>query len=254
MYQSRERDRDRRHLGSTTSGLEFYDRDILPESDSTGLVYTGPVLCYSSKVNHSDLMTKQEELALIEAAQADDQKALNQILDKYERLCHKLARKFSFTATNHDHEDLVQEGRIGLIQAIRTFDPTVGASPLTWFYYHVRGQIASAGRSDRKQPKYPHSIEDCPRAYNVEDPAQEIELHDDLPRNLVSRLIEECCGGMHTKRAKIVMDRYGLLGRQELRNCECAEKYGITKYAVTSHTASFKRKAREMFPHLEAFV
>ena len=34
----------------------------------------------------------------------------------------------------------------------------------------------------------------------------------------------------------------------------CAEKYGITKYAVTSHTSSFKRKARQHFPHLADFV
>ena len=50
------------------------------------------------------------------------------------------------------------------------------------------------------------------------------------------------------------MDRYGLLGRKELRNCEAAAKYGITKYAVNSHTGTFKRKARELFPHLKDFI
>ena len=218
-------------------------------------VYTGPILCYNNKVNQSnDDMSKQQDIQLTTAAQAGDQDARLELLQKYERLCHKLARKFGFTATNHDHEDLVQEGRIGLMQAIKTYDESHGASFMTWAYYHVRGQIASAGRFDRKQPKYPHSIEDCPRAYNVEDPAQEVVVRDDLPRGIVRKIIEECCGGLHTKRAKIVMDRYGLLGQRELRNCECAEKYGITKYAVTSHTSSFKRKARVQFPHLADFV
>lgn len=125
---------------------------------------------------------------------------------------------------------------------------------MTWAYYHVRGRIASAGKSDRKQPKFPRSIEDCPRAYNVEDPTQNPVVKDDLPANLALKLIEECCGGLHTKRAQIVMDRYGLLGNPELRNCECAKKYGLTKYAINSHTYQFKKKVRARFPELASFV
>jgi len=219
------------------------------------IVYTGPILCYNCTVNPiPDSMSKQQDIDLAIAAQSGNKRSRFELLQKYERLCHKLARKFKFTASNHDHEDLAQEGRIGLLHAIDTYDPSHGASFMTWAYYHVRGQIASAGRFDRKQPAYPRSIEDCPRAYNIEDPTQEVVVRDDLPRDIVRKIIEECCGGMHTKRAKIVMDRYGLLGRKELRNCECAEKYGITKYAVTSHTSSFKRKARIAFPHLADFV
>lgn len=202
----------------------------------------------------TSFMTLHEELDLIVLAQQGNKKALGEMIAKYERLCHKLARKFAFTANSHDHDDLVQEAKIGLIKAIKSYDPSHGAKPITWFYYAIRGHVVSAGRSDRKQPSYPYSIEDCPRAYNIEDPTQEVALQDDLPRNLVQKLIERCCGGMHTKRAKIVMDRYGLLGRKELRNCECAEKYGITKYAVTSHTSGFKRKARLCFPELAQFV
>ena len=220
------------------------------------VVYTGPILCYNSNSSpiNEELMSKQQDIQLATAAQAGDDQAKLELLQKYERLCHKLARKFKFTATNHDHEDLAQEGRIGLLHAIETYDQSHGASFMTWAYYHVRGQIAGAGRFDRKQPSYPRSIEDCPRAYNIEDPTQEAIVRDDLPHGIIRKIIEECCGGLHTKRAKIVMDRYGLLGHKELRNCECAEKYGITKYAVTSHTSSFKLKARQHFPHLADFV
>jgi len=214
--------------------------------DDFGAVYLYP--------ETTDFMTLQEELNLIIQAQSGDEQALNGMIAKYERLCHKLARKFAFTANSHDHDDLVQEAKIGLIKAIHSYESDRGAKPITWFYYAIRGHVVSAGRADRKQPSYPYSIEDCPRAYNVEDPSQAVVVRDDLPRNLIEKLIEKCCGGMHTKRAKIVMDRYGLLGRKELRNCECAEKYGITKYAVTSHTSGFKRKARLCFPELAQFV
>ena len=211
-------------------------------------------LCYNIHMHPETTMQSHDEYDLIKQAQHGDQTATTAMLIKYERLCHKLARKFSFTAPSFQHEDLVQEGRIALLEALKTYETGHGATFMTWAYYHVRGRIASAGRSDRKQPKFPRSIEDCPRAYNIEDPTQSPVVKDDLPRGLALKLIEDCCGGLHTKRAKIVMDRYGLFGRDELRNCECAEKYGITKYAVNSHTYQFKRKVRARFPELANFV
>lgn len=199
-------------------------------------------------------MNTATENQLIAQAQQGDRKAEVQILKKYERLVHKLARKFAFTAPSAVHEDLVQEGFIGLLNACRTFDPLQGTKFITWAYYHVRGAITSCGRSDRRQPRFPHSLEDCQRAYNVEDPSQEFVVKDDISTDLVRYVIAECCGGLETKRANVVMDRFGLFGKRELRNFECAEKYNITKYAVNTHVYAFKKKAADRFPDLAAYV
>ena len=202
----------------------------------------------------NDDMTNQEELQLLSEAKAGKEKARAAIVFKYDRLCHKLAHKFAFTAPNHDHEDLVQSGRIGLLHAIDSFDPNNGAKFMTWAYYHVRGCVAGCGRVDQKQPAFPKSIEDADRQHNLEDTSQRIDVREEFTEKLIVQIISDCCGGLHTKRANVVMDRYGLLGRKELRNCEAAAKYGITKYAINSHTYSFKCKARELFPHLKDFV
>lgn len=199
-------------------------------------------------------MTPAEENMTIAKAQGGCRQSQTQIIQKYERLVHKLARKYAFTAQSHVHDDLTQEGFIGLLNAVRSYDTSKGAKFMTWAYYHIRGSITACGRVDRKQPKYPYSLEDCARAYNVEDPSQTITVKTDVPDGLIRKVVEECCGGLSTKRAQIVIDRFGLFGKKELRNCECAAKYNITKYAVNTHVYAFKKKAALRFPELEAYV
>jgi DNA-directed RNA polymerase sigma subunit (sigma70/sigma32) len=98
-------------------------------------------------------MTKQEELLLIEQAQSGSEMAKRQVVEKYELLCHKIARKFGFTAPNADHDDLFQEAQIGLLKAIASYDVSKGASFMTWAFYAVRGAVVSSGKTDRKQPR-----------------------------------------------------------------------------------------------------
>lgn len=199
-------------------------------------------------------MTKQQELDLVAKAKAGDVRAQTAIVKKYELLCHKLARKFGFMSPSYQHEDLFQEACIGVLNAIKSYDEKFGAGFMTWAYYNIRGAVAGAGRIDQRQPKFPKSIEDADRAYNIEDLSQRPTVKEDISVELITKIIEQSCGGLHTKRANVVMDRFGLLGREALRNFECAEKYGITKYAVNSHTYQFKCKARAKFPELAEFI
>ncbi len=199
-------------------------------------------------------MANEQENQLILEAQTGNRQAERQVLKKYERLVHKLAWKYGFTAASFTHEDLTQEGYIGLLSAIKSYDPTRGAKFMTWAYYHIRGAITSCGRVDRHQPKFPYSLEDCPRAYNLEDPTQNPDVKMDIPESLIRKVVEDSCGGLHTKRAKVVIDRFGLFGNKELRNCECVDKYGMTKYAVNAHVYAMKKKAAQKFPELGVFV
>ena len=256
MYQPEERDRGWGHLGEEAEGFGEIYGGYEEEVGSVGKVTLSEVLSFDlayNKLVNETTMTKQEELALISQAQEGCRKAQTSILLKYELLCHKLARKFGFTSPNSDHDDLFQEAQLGLLEAVKSYDATKGASFMTWAFYAVRGAIVSSGKSDRKQPRYPISLESSQRAYNVEDD-RVYTVKEDIPEGLVVRLIEDCCGGMHTKRASVVMDRYGLLGRPELRNCEAAKKYGISKNAIVSHTYNFKKKVRARYPHLEMYV
>lgn len=255
MYKQNEGDPRWGYVGEETWDFEEVGERLWEsEHELTPLLTNEPYLGYTNNSSTKQTtMTKQEELDLIYEAQNGDASAKTQIVQKYANLCHKLARKFAFTAPNHDHSDLFQEGQIGLLSAIETFDMGNGASFMTWAFYKVRGAVASAGRVDRKQPRYPVSLETSRRAYNVEYEG-EPEIKEDLPVGLALKLIEECAGGIGSKRAMIVIDRYGLFGYPQLRNCEVCKKYGTNKNAVVSHTYNFKLKVRERFPHLADYV
>lgn len=194
------------------------------------------------------------ENQIVAAAQSGDRDAELQLIVKYGKLVHKLAWKYSHSIPSLTHEDLTQEGNIGLLKAIRTYDPTKGAKFLTWAYHQVRGAITACNRSSQRQVKYPLSLENCPRAYYVPDPTQNFEAKDDIPEDLAEMLIESCCGGFETRRAKVVIDRFGLFGQTELRNCETAAKYNTSKFAVNTHVYAFKKKAAEKFPFLEMYL
>ena len=253
MHQPQERERGWRYLGEEAFfSSDEGGGDQGPVDELSTLSPTDLLLRYTKEVNKQP-MTKQEELQLIAEAQSGSKKSQTRLLLKYERLCHKLARKFAFTAHTHDHDDLFQEAQIGLLKAIETYESDAGASFITWAFYKVRGAVVGAGKSDRKQPRYPVSIETSNRAYNLEY-ENEPEIHDDLPPGMALRLIEECAGGIGSRRANIVIDRYGLFGYPQLRNCEVCEKYGTNKNAVVSHTYSFKKKVRQLFPELAQFV
>jgi predicted DNA-binding protein YlxM (UPF0122 family) len=80
------------------------------------------------------------------------------------------------------------------------------------------------------------------------------EVTDDYSTTFIKDIIIAGCGSLNSKRAQIVIDRYGLLGKQPLRQGEVATKYGMTKQAINSHIARFSKIIREKHPELEALI
>src|SRR5699024_10794944 len=79
------------------------------------------------------------ELILYLQKHPTDEHAQEKVVLAYEKLVHSLARKYS---RNSDiHEDLVQVGMIGLLGAIRRFDPSYGRSFETFAIPTILGEI-----------------------------------------------------------------------------------------------------------------
>jgi RNA polymerase sigma factor (sigma-70 family) len=153
----------------------------------------------------------------------------------------------------HSREDLVQEGLIGIVKAIETFDFERGCLFMTWVYPKVRGAVQGVARKDNREPKYALSLEQSDWGSNLEDPCQ-YEVQDEKLSAMVRDIVITGCGSLNSKRAKIVCARYGLMGEKPLRQGEVAEKFGMTKQAINSHIARFTKTVREKMPELQEFV
>jgi RNA polymerase sporulation-specific sigma factor len=192
-------------------------------------------------------------LALLQKAVKGDARSISAIVEQYTPLVHKIVNKYAWMSPSHAREDLVQEGLLGVVKAIETFDLERGTRFMTWVYPQVRGAVQGVARKDHRLPKYPLSLEQSDWGGNLEDP-HVFEVHDEFKASFIHDLIITGCGSVSSKRAQIVCDRYGLLGRKPLRQGEVAKKHGMTKQAINSHIARFSKIVREKHPELEALI
>lgn len=217
-------------------------------SVSTTCEVTGPGLYYV----HPSQGTMTDIDILLKAIKGDS-RSITRIVQQYTPLVHKIVNKYAWMSPSHSREDLVQEGLMGIVKAIETFDLTRGNKFMTWVYPQVRGAVQGLARKENRLPKYPLSLEQSDWGANLEDPVQ-YEVTDDYASGTIKEIVMTGCGSLHSKRAQIVCDRYGLLGRKAMRQGEVAQKYGMTKQAVNSHISRFSRTVRDKMPHLEVFV
>jgi RNA polymerase sigma factor (sigma-70 family) len=192
-------------------------------------------------------------LSTLQAAVKGDSRSVTKIVEQYTPLVHKIVNKYCWMSPSHSREDLVQEGLLGVVKAIETFDLERGYKFMTWVYPQVRGAVQSVARKDNRLPKYPLSLEQSDWGNNLEDIIQ-YEVQDDFKASFVHDLVIAGCGSVDSKRAQIVCDRYGLLGKKPMRQGEVAKKYGMTKQAINSHIARFSKIIREKHPELEALI
>ena len=93
------------------------------------------------------------DIELLARSRNGDELAENTLILRYRRIVRSCTRPF-FLAGG-DSEDLLQEGMIGLLSAMREYDPAGGASFQTYAELCVRRRLISAARSASRQKHAP---------------------------------------------------------------------------------------------------
>jgi RNA polymerase sporulation-specific sigma factor len=201
----------------------------------------------TSKTNLS--VQKQSSPSILPLDLPSSEQTNQGICAKFEPLVASLARSFSFGYGNFN--DLQQEGFLGLLEAVRHFDPDRGVKLSTFAYQYVRGRILNFLRGERQHYLAPESESEYDgRRYfylsesitkNDSDPDDGLTLEEMIP-SVANGALEEMVdvvllrGKIEsallvlTNREKEVMTLYYW---EDLLPSEIAQKIGVSRPRVT---------------------
>ena len=100
-----------------------------------------PLSTYLNRISRYSLLTRGQEVELSRRAKAGDERARQKLIEKNLRLVVSVAKRHRGMGLSF--EDLIQEGNVGLIEAVERFDPERGHKFSTyavwWIQKAVRG-------------------------------------------------------------------------------------------------------------------
>ena len=110
------------------------------DNDSKALAPADPVARYLSEIRKYALLTREKEQELaIRYRETGDPKAAEQLVTSNLRFVVKVAAEYSKFGARLI--DLVQEGNVGLMHAVKEFNPYKGTRLITYAVWWIRGYI-----------------------------------------------------------------------------------------------------------------
>src|ERR671916_370891 len=101
-----------------------------------------PLARYFGQIGHGRLLTHEEEIDLGRRTRQGDKTARSKLIEKNLRLVIPVAKKYR--GMGLPFGDLIQEGNIGLMKAVETFDPEKGYRFSTYATWWIRQAIGRA--------------------------------------------------------------------------------------------------------------
>lgn len=125
---------------------EVVPKTVVPEvvdadaKNARALTTTDPIATYLAEIRRYPLLTREQEQALaIRYRETGDAKAAEMLVTSNLRFVVKIAAEYSRFGAKLI--DLVQEGNVGLMHAVREFNPYKGVRLITYAVWWIRGYI-----------------------------------------------------------------------------------------------------------------
>ena len=125
------------HTGSTSNALALSNPWA---NTSLTLPALGNLDAYISAVNRLPMLSLEDEQAFARKLQADnDLEAASKLVLSHLRLVVSVSRKY--LGYGLPHGDLIQEGNIGLMKAVKRFDPDQGVRLVSYALHWIKAEI-----------------------------------------------------------------------------------------------------------------
>ena len=152
--------------------MEF-DQENEVNTGNADVVITSSVKMYLREIGQYDLLSREEEIKLAEAAANGDQKAKDDLVNHNLRLVVSIAKRYMGRGLTL--LDLIQEGNMGLIKAVDKYDVSKGFKFSTYATYWIKQAISRAVMDQARNIRIPvHIIELMSNIKKVERDFQQI--------------------------------------------------------------------------------
>lgn len=200
--------------------------------------FSPTVTTYYKELGKYRPMQKDEETELIIRAKNGDINAQNKILEANLRFVFNIAKRYKGMGV--PLLDLISEGNLGLMKAIKKFDPNRDNKFITYAVWWVRESIKQFIKENTTTYTVDCSIyeddEDAPTNF-ISD---ETKSEEDHKKEVISKLLSKL-----TEREKEIIEKYyGLNGKEEKNLEEIGKELGLTKERIRKIKWSALQKMR----------
>lgn len=137
--------------------MEFNQENEV-NTGNADVVITSSVKMYLREIGQYDLLSREEEIKLAEAAANGSQKAKDDLVNHNLRLVVSIAKRYMGRGLTL--LDLIQEGNMGLIKAVDKYDVSKGFKFSTYATYWIKQAISRAVMDQTRNIRIPvHIIE-----------------------------------------------------------------------------------------------
>ena len=198
-------------------------------------------------------LSEEEEKYYLARWKKGDLEARNELIEHNLRLVAHIAKKYQ--SPEHDPDDLISTGIIGLIKGVMTFDCTKNNRLATYAARCIENELLMLLRTKKKLSREISMQE----RIGTDQDGRELRLMDNLESEPVDILDEmeqeknilrlrECLERvLDGRELRVICERYGLLGRKERTQREIAKELGISRSYVSRIEKRAVERLREEF-------
>lgn len=192
-------------------------------------------------------LTLEQELDCLQRMKNGDLEARNELILRNMRLVAHVAKKYQ--SREEELEDLISIGTIGLIKAISTYKEEYGSRLATYAVRCIDNELLMHFRAKKKTSREMSLYEpigtdkegnqiqlvDVIVSEDV-DVVEQLELNQKTEK--LTKIISEVLSG---RELFIIINRYGLFGKEAMTQREIADKLGISR----SYVSRIEKRALE---------
>ena len=210
-------------------------------------VNLGNIEAYISAVNHLPLLTQEEELSLARRLRNDNDLAAAQaLIVSHLRLVVSIAR--GYLGYGLPHADLIQEGNVGLMKAVKRYDPEQGVRLVSYAMHWIKAEIHEYILRNWRMVKLATTKAQRKLFFNLRS-------HKPGLDTMTPDQVDELAATLKVKRAEVIEMEMRMAGRDvalEAPTDDEDDHYAPISYLSAEHSEPHKVLEAKQFDHLQS--